>query len=176
MDLNEYKQYYKQFVETAIQYNENDAPFHKYDVKKDVFCNYLDAIRIMLLLAVIEKNLISKTAFRNLRGFKDVEQLKEFHPKLLSCFLYIRDCIGHDVELKVFPSDKDKDRAFKQIVSSGNFGFATLDGDSIILRNQPVWWLHQTIVRMYEAGFNETKSNIGAQSHNQLRGGHGRKR
>lgn len=152
MNLNEYNEYYRSYIDTALAYNELDECIYEYDEKREVYVNYIYAIKVMLLIAVIENNFTGKSGLRDLRNFKTVSGLKVIHQSILSCFVYVRDCIGHNVSLEMFETDGANDKQFRKCIENKECPYIRLDGNKILLDHGCIHYLHLMILGLYNDG------------------------
>lgn len=65
----------------------------------------------------------------------------------LSCFIYIRDCVGHHASAKLFASTQPNTIGFMNAITSGAFPYATLNGDFIDCANTHE--LHLIVLRFF---------------------------
>ena len=117
--------------------------------EKELFVSYMLGTKISLMIAFIESNFIDTTQMKVLRKFKKIEGIpSDIHQSLLSCFIYIRDCIAHNPKL-ILLSPGDNTDNFVRILNEGGFNFATIKGEEITIDSGAIHHLHLTIRRFY---------------------------
>ena len=148
--FEDYKHYYSRYIDSLLGIREQE--FDCMDItneEKKLFANYMTGTKISLMIAFIESNFINNRQMRDLRKFNEIEGIpNDIHQSLLSCFIYIRDCIAHNPRL-ILLSPGDNTDNFVRILNEGGFNFATIRGENITIDNSAIHHLHLTIRRFY---------------------------
>ena len=100
------------------------------------------------LISLIETEFLSQDDMRALRKFSTVPSVPAtVNSTHLSCFIYIRDCVGHHASAKLFASTQPNTIGFMNAITSGAFPYATLNGDFIDSANTHE--LHLIVLRFF---------------------------
>lgn len=153
MNVDEYGKYYLDL--TLGTFGGNQAHFD---------CSYEDLIEreaaidksrrvrqrqiVFHLISLIETEFLNKANMKALRKFKRVPTVPaSVNSTHLSCFIYIRDCVGHHASAKLFAPTQPNTIGFMNAITSGAFPYATLNGDFIDSANTHE--LHLIVLRFF---------------------------
>lgn len=100
------------------------------------------------LVSLIETEFLSQDDMKALRKFSTVSSVPAtVNSTHLSCFIYIRDCVGHHASAKLFAPTQPNTMKFMNAVSSGAFPHVALNGDFIDSANTHE--LHLIVLRLF---------------------------
>lgn len=100
------------------------------------------------LISLIETEFIQRD-LKVLRNFSTSSTVPaSVNSTHLSCFIYIRDCVGHHASAKLFASTQPNTIGFMDAITSGAFPYATLNGDYIDSVNTHE--LHLIVLRFFD--------------------------
>ena len=149
MEFEEYREYYLDLTLGTL--GGNRAHFNitrsEDDPKIAVYNNYRKGLLVLSLVSLIEANFVTKKQFKQLRNFIHVPELNSsINQCHLSCFIYVRDCFGHNPSAKLL-GEGDNTTEFKRALDKGNFEFVDLKEDGLQINNTHE--LHRLILRFY---------------------------
>lgn len=159
MTLDEYKSLHQDLKLGVLCTNHShfdalDKLNSERNIKK--YNNYRAGILIFSLVSFIESNFLDSKKMKSLRKFEYVVGLPSgVNQKHLSCFIYIRDCVAHNMFPKLFVSNTNSGaghtQKFIDSTNNGDFPFVTVSGGDIILGNS-LNDLHLIVLDFFDVG------------------------
>ena len=149
MEIKEYREYYVDLMSGILGGNRVHFNITRSedDPKIAVYNNYRKGLLVLSLVSLIEANFVTKKQFKQLRNFIHVPELNSsINQCHLSCFIYVRDCFGHNPSAKLL-GEGDNTTEFKRALDKGNFEFVDLKEDGLQINNTHE--LHLLILRFY---------------------------
>lgn len=150
ISFKDYIKYYLRYINSLLGIREQEYDTMEISqVEKDVYNNYLNGTKLLLMISFIESNFLTAIKMKSLRKFESIDDIPSaVHQQHLSCFIYIRDCIAHNPNMLLLPSGTNTDN-FISSTSEGNFNYASIDGEKIILNSNSIHYLHLIIRELY---------------------------
>ncbi len=153
LNVDEYRKYYLDL--TLGTFGGNQAHFDcSYEVsnEREVAIEKSRKTRqrqiVFHLVSLIETEFLSHDDMRALRKFLTLASVPAaVNSTHLSCFIYIRDCVGHHASAKLFAPTQPNTMCFANAVASGTFPHVTLNGDFIDSANTHE--LHLIVLRFF---------------------------
>ena len=149
MEFKEYSGYYNDLTQGIL--GGNRAHFNitrsKDDPKIAVYNNYRNGLLVLSLVSLIEANFLTRQQLKQLRNFTHAPELNSsINQCHLSCFIYVRDCFGHNPSAKLLGEGANT-QGFKRALDKGNFEFVDLKEDGLQINDTHE--LHRLILRFY---------------------------
>lgn len=150
MEFDDYKYFYLNFVDRLLGIREQEFDcMNITEEKKQSFFNYALGAKLLLMVAFIESNFLSKSQMKSLRKFEQIEGIPDsINQSILSCFIYIRDAIAHNPRVELLPPGYNTD-AFVRAVDECNFHFAKIDNSTIKIEYNAIHCLHLMVRNFY---------------------------
>jgi len=153
MTLTDYQRFYIDLVVTVLgpavkREAHIDVKLGKDPARQAELENQKNGLVVLALVALIEESFLTKGQMRALRTFSACPPSLPagINPDHLSGFIYIRDCVGHNALPRLLPAGTNT-AAFQNAVASGNFPWATLIGDDIVIADLEE--LHKIVLRLF---------------------------
>lgn len=153
MTKEEYLAYYQDLTRGAL--GGGHAHFAITDEdgqRRPEFDNLRRGLTVLALISLIESRFLIRQprgTMRRLRNFQPVLTLAStIDQRRLSCYIYIRDCFGHDPRAKLFPSTQPNTIEFESAIVDGLFPFATIEKSAIKIVDTHA--LHQIVLGFFD--------------------------
>ena len=155
MTLEEYKVYYLKFVNCLLGIREQElGVMDLTEEEKQSYFNDSLGVKLLLMVAFIESNFLSKSQMKSLRNFREVEGIpSSINQKMLSCFIYLRDAIAHNPKVELLSPGSNTD-AFVEAVNEHEFNLAKIEGSVIQIDNRAINRLHLMVKEFYKSRMN----------------------
>lgn len=151
ISFKEYKKYYLNYVDRLLGIREQELDVMAVsDVERRMYFNYVEGTRILLLVTFIETNFLEREQVRSLRNFENDDSIATgIIQSELSCFYYVRDCVGHNPKMELFDSGGNT-VAFLAECNANRFSCVEIVNNAINITPEAVKKLHMMIRTFYE--------------------------